>query len=471
MFMGLGKDGAGEAIAAFSEGAETEKLYIIAIMDETCVTISCRSDILTTSSNFCSRNIIVVVHKTALDSLYHSPLHATSTGDQVLLDVVSRNIRFPEISDIRVPIRSTITGDAIPKDETSASLLELVVDILLVHPVNWNLVTNNVVKRLPQNGHLGLLNVGPEFRLSQCTEFSLRLYVEPITIIGMVINMPGSPSVSKFCDVLEEGINTISKIPEHRFRVSDYSDGQNAKRAMKAHTCNFIEGADGFDNKFSQISPREAKSMDPQQRVLLRTAYEALEDSGYVLNSTPTTRPETFGCYIGIATHDYIQNLRNDIDSYYNPEAMALMNRDCDSALVGGVGIVTGPGVATRAEGCGVFVLKRLSDALAESDRTLGVIGGIEVNQSGLAHSITHPHGPTQAALFQRVLQNSSIDPAQVNIVEAHGTGTQAGDPNELDSIRNVFSLQRSADNPLHITSIKETPHVPAPKNSLPDIT
>lgn len=109
----------------------------------------------------------------------------------------------------------------------------------------------------------------------------------------------------------------------------------------------------------------------------------------------------------------------------------------------------------SRSEGCGVFIMKRLSDALAENDRILGVIRGIEVNQSGRAHSITHPHAPTQAALFKRILDNSNIDANRVNLVEAHGTGTQAGDPNELDSIRNVFSVDRPANNPLHITSVK----------------
>jgi len=109
----------------------------------------------------------------------------------------------------------------------------------------------------------------------------------------------------------------------------------------------------------------------------------------------------------------------------------------------------------SRGEGCGIFVLKRLSDAIAEKDNILGVIRGIEVNQSGLAHSITHPHAPTQATLFKRVLQNSGIDANRVNVVEAHGTGTQAGDPNELESIRSVFAAQRSPGNPLHITSVK----------------
>ncbi|KAG6855991.1 Type I Iterative PKS [Tephrocybe sp. NHM501043] len=536
VFMGIGRDEAEEAIAAFSKGVETEKLYITAIMDDTCVTISGRPDILSAFSNFLTASVSVVIHQTTLNTLYHSPLHATSTRHQVLADAAFRNIRFPEFADVQVPIRSTLTGDVITKDEKSGSLLELVVDMLLLHPVNWRLVIDRVVQSLPQSGQVGLLNVGPGLGLSRSTERAFprgRTSVidlssvshhempqpkqEPVAIIGMAVNMPGAPNVSKLWEVLEQGINTVSEIPEHRFRVSDYNNSQTAKRTMKAYTGNFIEGADEFDNKFFKISPREAKSMDPQQRVLLHTAYEALEDSGYVPNATPTSRPENFGCYIGVATHDYLQNLRDDIDVYYSPGtlkaflsgrisyamqlsgpsivvdtacsssnvalyqgARALMNRDCDSALVGGVNIITSPDMFlgldrghflsptgqcksfdasadgySRGEGCGVFVLKRLSDAIAENDRILGVIRGIEVNQSGLAHSITHPHAPTQASLFQRVLEKSNIDPHRINVVEAHGTGTQAGDPNELDSIRSIFSIQRPNNNPLHITSIK----------------
>lgn len=117
----------------------------------------------------------------------------------------------------------------------------------------------------------------------------------------------------------------------------------------------------------------------------------------------------------------------------------------------------------SRAEGCGMFVLKRLSDAINERDNILGVIRGIEVNQSGCASSITHPHSPTQTALFERLLLRSGIDRHRVNVVEAHGTGTQAGDPVELESIREVFCggvngarrHARAPKNPLHITSVK----------------
>lgn len=109
----------------------------------------------------------------------------------------------------------------------------------------------------------------------------------------------------------------------------------------------------------------------------------------------------------------------------------------------------------SRSEGCGIFVLKKLSDAIAESDNILGVIRGIEVNQSGLAHSITHPHAPTQAVLFRTLLENAGIEANRISVIEAHGTGTQAGDPNELESIRSIFAIKREPENPLHITSVK----------------
>ena len=109
----------------------------------------------------------------------------------------------------------------------------------------------------------------------------------------------------------------------------------------------------------------------------------------------------------------------------------------------------------SRGEGCGLFVLKRLSDARFENDHILGVIRGIEVNQSGDAHSITQPHIPTQIKLFRQLLERSHTSPRAVNVVEAHGTGTQSGDVCEVEGIRRVFSADRSAENPLHITSIK----------------
>ena len=127
-----------------------------------------------------------------------------------------------------------------------------------------------------------------------------------------------------------------------------------------------------------------------------------------------------------------------------------------------------------RGEGCGMFVLKRISDALAENDNILGLIRGIEVNQSAKAESITHPHPATQIKLFEKLVSSAGVEANQVSVVEAHGTGmfkasrhlkptsvdrdysgTRAGDPTEITSISAVFAKDRTPDNPLHITSIK----------------
>lgn len=108
-----------------------------------------------------------------------------------------------------------------------------------------------------------------------------------------------------------------------------------------------------------------------------------------------------------------------------------------------------------RAEGCGIFVLKKVRDALAEGDRIHGIIKGIESNQSGNAHSITHPHSPTQEKLFKQLLKKSNIHPHQISLVETHGTGTQAGDPRELESLRNALCHRRDPRNTVYFTSIK----------------
>lgn len=109
----------------------------------------------------------------------------------------------------------------------------------------------------------------------------------------------------------------------------------------------------------------------------------------------------------------------------------------------------------SRSEGCGLFVLKRLSDAVAENDRILGVVRGVEVNQNGMAQSITRPHGSTQELLLKRVLVRSDVDPQLINFVESHGTGTQVGDVDELQSLRRILAVNRASSNPLYIGSIK----------------
>lgn len=310
-----------------------------------------------------------------------------------------------------------------------------------------------------------------------------------------------------------------SKVPSSRFQISDYynadANSKNPRETSSKHG-NFLDNPFEFDNGFFHISPREAKTMDPQQRLLLHAALEAMEDAGYAPNATPSFQTESTGVYVGVATLDYVDNLRNDIDVYYSPGTLraflsgrisfafqlggpsvvvdtacssstvalyqacrALQAGDCTSALAGGVNVMSSPDMYLglsrahfmspsgqckpwdasadgycRAEGCGLFVLKRLSDAVKEGDRIHGVIRGIEVNQCGTAKSITHPDSTTQAKLFKQLFTKTQINPDTVGVVEAHGTGTQAGDYAEVTSLSSTFG-SRASDNPLTLSSIK----------------
>ncbi|KAJ7613999.1 polyketide beta-ketoacyl-synthase [Roridomyces roridus] len=517
-----------ERIRAFQ--TPSKRVYLTTIMDSKCVTVSGLPDVIAEFSGTLSSQY--VVHKTSLNMLYHSSVHVDGVRQQVLADVARRRIKFPDLEDLIVPIWSTETGEVLNQIR-GGSLVELVVDMILTRPLNWDVLVSKFLEA-HRDSSIRLINFGPGTGLPRTVEraFPAGRVVSvdetrgeghgggkqtPIAIVGTAVNAPGASNATQLWQLLQDGRNTISEIPGHRFKVSDYNGGKYPGRQMKTHTGNFLDNVDEFDNAFFKISPREAKSMDPQQRVLLQVAYEALEDSGYVPNATPTSNPHRFGCYIGAVADDYVHNLRDEIDVYYSTGTLrsllsgrvsfvmqlsgpsmvvdtacssgnvalyqasrALMNGDCDAALVGGVNTITSPDIFfgldrghflsptgqckpfdasadgySRSEGCTVFIVKRLSDALAENDNILGVIRGIEVNQSGLASSITHPHAETQATLFRQVLANARIEPNRVNVVEAHGTGTQAGDPNEVQSLRAVLATNRPKDNPLHLTSIK----------------
>ncbi|RDA90176.1 hypothetical protein CP533_1018 [Ophiocordyceps camponoti-saundersi (nom. inval.)] len=334
-----------------------------------------------------------------------------------------------------------------------------------------------------------------------------------IAIVGMGFRLPRGEDVEQLWETISQGLSAVQEIPESRFKVSDLS----RVRSMPIKHGAFLDNPFLFDNSFFNISPREAKSMDPQQRLLLHVAQEAFEDAGYVPDSTPSSQRATTGCYIGLSTGDYTANLRNNIDAWYSCGTLrtfasgrisyffrlsgpsividtacsssvvsiyqacrALQNGDCTTAIAGGVNVITSPdmylGLAQghflsptggckpfdaaadgycRAEGCALFVLKRLSDAVAEGDRIHGVIRHALLNNSGNSNSITHPHSPTQAELLNNLLKQSIVDPASISVVEAHGTGTQAGDVQEIEALRTVFSQHHSAANPLLISSMK----------------
>ncbi|MFT4042004.1 MAG: type I polyketide synthase [Gordonia sp. (in: high G+C Gram-positive bacteria)] len=275
---------------------------------------------------------------------------------------------------------------------------------------------------------------------------------------------------------------------------------------------------DEFDAEFFGITPREATGMDPQQRLLMEVAWEAIEDAGITPKSlrgsqtgvyvgiTTNDYMLSFAGKLPLAELDpYIPfgnaaNFAAGRLSYFlglNGPAVVtdtacssslvaihlacqgLRRRETDSALAAGVNLNLSPensiacsrwgmlapdGVCktfdaaangyVRSEGCGVVVLKRLSDATRDGDRVLAVIRGTGVNQDGASSGQTVPNGPAQQALIRQVLTASKLNPAQIDYVEAHGTGTPLGDPIELDALHAVFG-DRGDRSPLIIGSVK----------------
>ncbi|KAH9480833.1 Type I Iterative PKS [Psilocybe cubensis] len=530
VLMGTSRECLLRSIEHFNKDSDMDRIFLTAVLDDGRYTVSGHPRDLNLFVQTLPNG--VASHVTAINTLYHCPSLLRGVRDAVLHDVMSKQIKFPTFLDLLAPIRSSFSGERL-SNTTPGSLVETVTDLILMKPVLWDAVLHQTVSALPPDNRVVLIDIelGPSlvrgFQLTACRNGIQDFHTvypkeeamptcehkqDLVAIIGMAVNMPGAPSTRELWEIIKDGHNTVEKIPPNRFLFEE------GGRTMRARTGNFIHDVDHFDNRFFNISPREAKSMDPQQRILLHAAYEALENAGYVPYGSPTFNPATIGCYVGAATHDYALNLRNNIDVYYatgtlnafisgrvsyclglsgpsivfdtacsssfvaiHQACRALMNRDCHVALAGGVNVISSPDMFigldrghflnssgqckpfdasadgySRGEGCGIFVLKRLTDAVRENDQILGVIRGVEVNQSGKGSSITHPHSPTQEELLKRLLMKSDVDFNSVNVVEVHGTGTQAGDTAEMESIRRLLLADnRAPDNPLYITSIK----------------
>ncbi|KAK0615280.1 hypothetical protein B0T17DRAFT_647009 [Bombardia bombarda] len=437
---------------------------------------------------------------------YHGGENMIDVVNQVRWDAERRNVRFPTWESLQISVRSADDGVLMSAKDDGVSLLETALGCIFVETVNWKKTWSSLTQSLISSPDqdpktkFRIIGMGPKSGslvrdttsvplpasvtvIEELSEYFRETPPDAIAIVGLSANYPSGKGQEEFWSTLANGVCSLSKIPESRFDTTQYQ--QNSKRKLGNEQGNFLQDPFKFDAAYFNISPREAKSMDPQQRLLLHAAIEALEDAGYAPNSTPTFQKETFGVYVGVATEDYVDNLREEIDMYYSPGTLraflsgrisyvlglsgpsividtacsssmvalyhacrALQNGDCTAALAGGVNVISSP------DGCGLVVVKKLSDAIQEGDYVYGVIRGIGVNQCGTSKSITHPDSDTQAELFKQVLGRSRISPETISAVEAHGTGTQAGDYAEICSLQSVLG-SRSSNNPLHLMSLK----------------
>ena len=342
--------------------------------------------------------------------------------------------------------------------------------------------------------------------------------MEPIAIIGIGCRFPGAHNPESFWQILHNGVDAISEVPSTRWDIDSFYDPEPVTPGkMNTRYGGFLERVDQFDPNFFGIAPREAERIDPQQRVVLEVAWEALENAGVVPSNLSGT---STGVFIGIGNYDYgvllskdiarmnaydgtgstlgvaanrlsyLLNLRGPslaIETSCSSSLVAthlacqsLQSAESDLCIVGAVSLMLSPEQTiiysqarmmasdgrcktfdagadgyVRGEGCGIAVLKRLKDAIRDGDNIQAVIRGTAINQDGLTNGLTAPNGPSQQAVIRQALANAGVEPAQISYVEAHGTGTPLGDPIEVKSLKAVLSEGRSSDQQCWIGSVK----------------
>ncbi|RCJ24928.1 hypothetical protein A6S26_17130 [Nostoc sp. ATCC 43529] len=350
------------------------------------------------------------------------------------------------------------------------------------------------------------------------SDFIDKLQMEPIAIIGLGCRFPGAENPVSFWQLLHNGVDAIAEVPPKRWDIDAFYHPTSATPGkMNTRWGGFLEQVDLFDASFFGISPREAERMDPQQRLVLEVAWESLENAGIAplklsgsqtgvfigvanydyskLLSTDYTRVTAYdgtGNILCIAANrlSYILNLQGPsiaVGSACSSSLVALhyacrslQSGESDLCLAGGVNLILSPESTincsqalmladdgrcktfdasadgyVRGEGCGVVVLKRLSQAKKDGDNIQAIIRGSAVNQDGLSNGLTAPNGPSQQAVIRQALKNALVPPAQISYVEAHGTGTFLGDTIEMSSLKAVLMQDRQPNQRCWVGSVK----------------
>ena len=345
-----------------------------------------------------------------------------------------------------------------------------------------------------------------------------RAQFEPIAIVGMACRFPGGgDSPQEFWRLLCDRVDAVQEVPADRWAIDDYYDPDpTAPLKMNTRCGAFLNRIDEFDAEFFGISPREAVRVDPQHRLLLEVAWAALEDAGLPASRIAQTKTGVYVGVIGSdyalmqardladmdvftgtgSSHAILANRLSYVLNINGPSialdtacssslvsvhlaCQSLRHRESDVALAGGVNLILSPEMTltltkahmmapdgrckafdaaadgyVRGEGCGMVVLKRLSDALADGDRISAVIRGSAVNHDGRSNGLSAPSGPAQEAVIRAALADAKLAPLDISYVESHGTGTRLGDPIEIEALRAVLGEGRSAERPLVVASV-----------------
>ena len=334
---------------------------------------------------------------------------------------------------------------------------------------------------------------------------------EPIAVVGIGCRFPSASSPQDFWTMLSKGLSGVVNVAE--------SSSRSYERRRSVQTASqhggYLDSVDGFDAPFFRIASQEADQMDPQQRLLLETSWEAFEYAAISPDSWSGTRS---GVFVGISSSDYSQlqgaipstvytgtgnahsvaanrlsylyDLRGPsiaVDTACSSSLVAIhlacrsiSNGECDQAIAAGVNILLAPALTNtfrqagmlspdgrckafdadadgyvRGEGCGVLLLKKLSDAVDAGDNVLGVVSGSAVSQDGRSNGLTAPSGDAQRRVVQDALSRASLQASDISYLEAHGTGTSLGDPIEVNALAQALSCPDPSSSPCWVGSVK----------------
>ncbi|XXX76157.1 type I polyketide synthase [Sorangium sp. So ce134] len=335
---------------------------------------------------------------------------------------------------------------------------------------------------------------------------------EPVAIIAVACRFPaGARDPEAFWRALEGGVDGVKRISPERWPAEAI-----AADRPEVRWAGLLDAVDGFDAAFFGISPREASRLDPQQRLLLEVTWEALERGGQRADRLLGSKT---GVFVGMCSNDYggivreaashdiysgtgnmlsaaagrisytfgLQGPSMTIDTACSSSLVAvhqacqsLRGRESDMAVAGGVSAILDPSSMSmmaetqalspdgrcktfdarangfvRGEGCGVVVLKRLSDAERDGDPILAVIRSSAVNQDGRSTGLTAPNVLSQQALLRQALESARLAAEDIGYVETHGTGTSLGDPIEFEALRAVMGKPRADKAPCVLGALK----------------
>lgn len=341
---------------------------------------------------------------------------------------------------------------------------------------------------------------------------------ESVAIVGMSCRFPGAQNLDEFWDNILNGVDSVCEIPSDRWDIDRFYDADRAPGKMYTKQGGFLEDIGHFEPGFFNISDQEACWIDPQHRMLLENSYRALEHAGIspapladsnvgifmgIMGQDYAFLPELddedvikgfqgagLSHSAGVGRISYVFGFEGPsvaVDTASSSSLVALFqavrslqDHNCNMALAGGVNAILAPvnsllmskaGLLSpdgrcksfsaaadgfgRGEGCGVVVLKRLSDAERDGDNVLAVVRGGAVVHNGFTSGITTPSGKAQARVITDALQDAGIAPSAVQYLEAHGTGTELGDPMEIGAAVSVYGKGRKKNQPLLVGSVK----------------